>query len=77
MIIAGVEFEPKELVDIKDIVIDTSLPKEERMKQYINQIKNPYVYRNGKHIVIRKFSEDGDTYQNTMIKLLKHIKQGD
>ena len=29
------------LVDIRDVVIDTDLPKEERIKDYIRQIKNP------------------------------------
>ena len=30
------------LVDIRDVVINTDLPKEERIKDYIRQIKNPY-----------------------------------
>ena len=29
------------LVDIRDVVINTDLPKEERIKDYVRQIKNP------------------------------------
>ena len=29
------------LVDIRDVIINTDLPKEERIKDYIRQIKNP------------------------------------
>ncbi len=32
------------LVDISDIEIDLSLPYEERIKSYLEQIKNPYCY---------------------------------
>ena len=30
-----------ELVDIRDVVIDRTLPVEERIKSYVEQIKNP------------------------------------
>ena len=33
-----------ELVDIADVKINTDLPVEERIKDYIKQIKNPYCY---------------------------------
>lgn len=33
-----------ELVDIADVKINTDLPVEERIKDYIRQIKNPYCY---------------------------------
>lgn len=36
---------PDELVDITDVKINSDLPKEERIKDYIRQIKNPYCYR--------------------------------
>ena len=31
-----------ELVDIRDVKINTDLPQEERMKDFVKQIKNPY-----------------------------------
>lgn len=33
-----------ELVDIADVKINTDLPVEERIMDYIKQIKNPYCY---------------------------------
>ncbi len=36
--------DPAELVDIEDVHIKAELPKEERIIDYISQIKNPYCY---------------------------------
>ena len=36
-----------ELVDIRDVVIDRTLPVEERIKSYVEQIKNPYCFKVG------------------------------
>lgn len=33
-----------ELKDINEVVIDTSKPREERIKSYVEQIGNPYCY---------------------------------
>ena len=40
-----------ELVDIRDVKVNTSLPKRERAIDYIRQIGNPYCYRHGKYVV--------------------------
>ena len=48
---------PAELVDIEDVCIRTDLPVEERMRDYISQIKNPYCYRS--HGVTVKISFAG------------------
>lgn len=36
--------EQKELVDIKDVAIREELPKAERIRDYVTQVKNPYCY---------------------------------
>lgn len=46
------------LVDIEDVKIDVSLPKEERIREYIRQIGNPYCYLC--HGVIVKVSFSGN-----------------
>ena len=33
------------LVDIRDVKLDRSLSKPERMKSFVEQIKNPYCFR--------------------------------
>ena len=48
---------PAELVDIEDVCIRTDLPVEERLRDYISQIKNPYCYRS--HGVTVKISFAG------------------
>ena len=40
-----------ELVDIRDIVIDKSLPLEERVRSYVEQIKDPYRFKVGDVVV--------------------------
>ncbi len=49
---------PSNLVDIKDIVIKTDLPVQERVHDYIRQIKNPYCYIS--HGVVVKLSFSGE-----------------
>ncbi len=51
------------LVDINTIELDDSLSKEERVREYIRQVKNPYCYRVGNVIVKCTFSNDGVSLQ--------------
>ena len=48
-----------ELVDIRDVVIDKSLPLEERVRSYVEQIKNPYCFKVG-DVVVRVSYADKD-----------------
>ena len=41
----------EQLVDIRDVKIDRSLPSEERIKSFIEQIKNPYQFKVGNTVV--------------------------
>lgn len=38
------------LVDIASVHIDTTLPAAERMENYLQQVKNPYLFRSGNTI---------------------------
>ena len=40
-----------ELVDIRDVVINKSLTLEERVKSYVEQIKDPYCFKVGDVVV--------------------------
>ena len=40
------------LVDIRDVKIDRTQPVEERMKSYVEQIKNPYLFKVGNTVVV-------------------------
>lgn len=47
------------LVDINDVNVDRSLPKDKRIEEYIKQIKDPYRFRCGKFVVSVSFSDSG------------------
>ena len=46
-----------ELVDIRDVKVNTALPKRERAIDFIRQIGNPYCYKHGKYVVKVGFSD--------------------
>jgi len=48
-----------DLVNITDVRVDKSLPKEKRIEEYIKQIKDPYRFKCGKFVVSVSFSESG------------------
>ena len=50
---------PDTLVDINDISVNKDLPKPERIKEYIRQIKNPYCFKWGNFVVTAKYSDKG------------------
>lgn len=47
------------LVDVTRIHIDESLTKEERLKEFVRQVKNPYCFRVGDVVVKNVYSGDG------------------
>lgn len=40
-----------QLVDIRDVKIDSSLPTEERIKSFVEQIRDPYQFKIGSTVV--------------------------
>lgn len=59
-----------ELVDIRDITVDKSLSKEERIAEYVRQIKDPYCFKCGKFIVRARFADNGVTLEDCLQRLL-------
>lgn len=39
------------LIDIRDVKIDGSLPSEEKIQSFVQQIKNPYCFKVGSVVV--------------------------
>ena len=62
--------DPETLIDIRDISIDPNLPKAERLREYIRQIKNPYCYKCGKIIVKAGYKDTGATIEDRLKSLL-------
>lgn len=59
------------LVDIRDIHIDVALPVEEKLKSYIEQIKNPYRYRVGDIVVNIRFADTNRTFTEALASVFK------
>jgi hypothetical protein len=57
-----------DLADISDVKIDPTLPRAEREKSYLRQIRNPRLYRCNDSIV-------RSSYINTDISLKDRLKQ--
>lgn len=62
------------LVDIRDIQIDQSLPVESRIKSYVEQVKNPYLFKVGDVTVHISYSDTAATLNDKFIDLL--LKKG-
>ena len=60
-----------DLVDINDIVIDTTKPKEERMLEFLCKIKNPYLFKSGDIVVKIVYSNNDLTLQHQMESLVQ------
>jgi len=58
------------LADIRDVVIDPSLPKEERRRSFLRQIKNPNLYRCGDMIVRISFANTGEKLEDRLKQYL-------
>ena len=53
------------------VTVDTSLPKEGRMRDFLRQVKNPYLYRHGKYVVKLTFSETDVTLEELMAEYIR------
>ena len=58
------------LVDIRDVKIDRGKPVEERMKSYVEQIKNPYLFKVGNTIVRVSYANTQATINDNFVNLL-------
>ena len=63
--------DPAALVDIRDVNVNTALPKRERILDFIRQIGNPYCYRHGKYVVRVSFADTDISLEDR----LKHISE--
>ena len=61
------------LVDIRDVKIDKSLPTEERIKSYVEQIKNPYKFKVGDVIVKVSFSGNENTISDNFVNMISNM----
>ena len=65
--------DPDTLVDIKELDIDKTLPREQRMEEVVGQVKNPYCFKVGKVAVSVGYSGDGVTFEQRMEHYLQTL----
>ena len=62
---------PACLRDIRDVKVNTDLPKRERILDFIRQIGNPYCYRHGKYVVKVSFTDTDVTLEDRMLSYIR------
>ena len=63
--------ESSDMVDIRTVTVDKSLPKEERIADFVRQIKNPYRFRCGDFVVSASCARDGATLEDCLRGMLR------
>lgn len=58
------------LVNIRDVKIDRSMSVEDRMKSYVEQIKNPYMFKVGNTVVRVSYANTQATINDNFVNLL-------
>lgn len=61
----------EDLVDIRDVEIDRSQSKEDRIRSFIRQIKNPYCFKCGDIVVKTSFIDTDVTLEERMEHYLR------
>ena len=60
-----------DLVDIRDVKIDRTLPKEDRIRSFIMQIGNPYCFKCGNVVVKTSFADTEVTLEERIEHYLR------
>lgn len=63
----------EELVDIREVEINKRKSQQEQIKDYIEQIKNPYCYKYGDYIVKIEFEDTEATLTDRLQELILKI----
>ncbi len=63
--------DPDTLRDIRDVKVNTELPKKERILDFIRQIGNPYCYRHGKYVVKVSYTGTDVTLEERLLSYIR------
>ena len=58
------------LVDIRDVKIDRTLPMEDRVKSYVEQVKNPYMFKVGNTVVRVSYADTNRTMNDNFVNMI-------
>lgn len=69
---------PDELVDIREVQINNSLDDVNKIMDYIEKIKNPYVFRYEDYVIKLEFNNESEIILEEVIEeLAKKVAEGD
>ena len=60
------------LVDIASVNVDATLPKAEWLKEYLSQIKNPYMFLCNGVVVKISFADSKSTIEDKLEQYIRH-----
>ena len=63
----------RSLVDRRKVRINKDLPQKERLKQYVEQIKNPYCYLDGDVVVKVSFTDESVTLEERLQAYIRSL----
>lgn len=66
----NVNMEAPSLVDIREVSVDKNLTREERIAEFVRQIKNPYCFKCGRFTVRAQFAENGASLEDCLKRIL-------
>ena len=69
------EVNPDELVDISEIEIDTKQSVQKRVKEYVEQVHNPYLVRVGEYVVKIGYSDCEEPLNDRMKQYISKIAE--
>ena len=59
------------LVDSRDVRVNKALPREQRISEFVRQIKNPYLFKCGQFTVHVGFTANGISLEECIAGLLR------
>ena len=60
----------EQLVDIRDVKIDRTLPTEERIRSFVEQIRDPYKFKVGDVVVKVSFANTQNTITDNFVNMI-------
>ena len=67
------EADAEKLADILEIEIDRNLSDTEKKREFIRQIGNPYLYRQGEYVVKLSFADTDATLTDRLKEYIEHM----
>lgn len=65
--------DPEVLIDLRDIKIDQELTKEQRIAEFISQVKNPYCFKVGNIAIGVSYSDNEASFQQRLEHYLQTL----